>query len=194
MYVQITTRCNMSCAHCGFSCTEVGEDMSFEVFRAALGCDEHIEIGGGEPTIHPMFWQFLGEALGNVEYVWLATNGSISEVAIPVAKMAEGGILGAALSTDPYHDPINPEVVEAFSSDTFSKEDQRELRDVYTYEVMGGRCDWGVERCICESSIVKPDGSVYQCGCEDAPLIGHVLGEDNFDISGGCHNENTEPF
>ncbi len=60
MYIQITTRCNMSCEHCCYSCTHEGEDMSLETFRNCLGFDEYNTLGGGEPTIHPLFWQFLG--------------------------------------------------------------------------------------------------------------------------------------
>ena len=35
-YLQITTRCNMRCQHCGFGCTHRGQDMTREVFKAAL--------------------------------------------------------------------------------------------------------------------------------------------------------------
>jgi len=66
MYLQITTRCNMHCDHCGFACTNQGEDMSLSTFEQALDIaadDSNIDIGGGEPTIHPHFWKMLGLSL-----------------------------------------------------------------------------------------------------------------------------------
>ena len=79
MYIQITTRCNMECEHCCMSATAKGEDMSIGTFKNALEYDEYITIGGGEPTLHPKFWEMMGLALGFGEYVWLATNGSITK-------------------------------------------------------------------------------------------------------------------
>ena len=91
----------MSCEHCGMNCTEVGEDMSLEVFEACLlECDEMLPIGGGGPTIHPEFNNFLLKAIGAVDYVWLATNGSMTETALTLAKLAKRGVIGCALSLD----------------------------------------------------------------------------------------------
>jgi len=91
MYLQITTRCNMSCAHCCFSCTTQGEDMSIETFKNCLEFDnEYIILGGGEPTIHPLFWQLLGLSISSGE-VWLATNGKETSIALALAKMAKKG-------------------------------------------------------------------------------------------------------
>ena len=55
MYVMITTRCNMTCCHCAYSCTAEGEDMSMDTFRRAIDFmhewgEEPISIGGGERT------------------------------------------------------------------------------------------------------------------------------------------------
>lgn len=66
MYIQITTRCNMHCDHCGFDCTHKGSNMSLDTFKNALGyCSEHVMLGGGEPTLHPKFWEFFGRAMGH---------------------------------------------------------------------------------------------------------------------------------
>ena len=35
-YIQITTVCNYRCRHCCFSCTEEGEYMTMDTFKAAL--------------------------------------------------------------------------------------------------------------------------------------------------------------
>lgn len=95
IYLQITTQCNMTCAHCSFSCG-VGyryEEMSWETFCYGLDLAEElgllINIGGGEPTLHPEFWRMLQEALRtDIESVWLATNGKKTEDSIALAILA----------------------------------------------------------------------------------------------------------
>jgi len=80
MYLQITTRCNMSCDHCCYNCTNKGDDMSWETMVDAVAFTrdytECISIGGGEPTLHPRFFNFLKICLEDFDYVWMATNGS----------------------------------------------------------------------------------------------------------------------
>lgn len=184
MYITLTTRCNMTCEHCCGDYTEKGEDMALETFRNVLDYDsEVITLGGGEPTLHPLFWQILGESIAHCdEWVWLATNGSQTRTAIALAKLARKGVLGVALSQDDYHDPIDPEVVEAFTRDKQVSRpydnrtpDAREIRDVTGNEVNAGRCDFGAEdSCCCPGFMVMPDGAVRACGCADAPTLGNI--------------------
>lgn len=71
MYLQLTNRCNMSCAHCcmnsGPRAHKKDQDMSHEIFLAAanLAIDygHHITIGGGEPLLHDHFFDFLDEVI-----------------------------------------------------------------------------------------------------------------------------------
>ena len=179
MYIQITTRCNMSCEHCCFACTAKGEDMSQKVYEQALTlCDGYIIIGGGEPTLHPLFNNFLMQAMGEGS-VWLATNGSITKTALLLAKLAKQGVIGCALSQDQYHDYINPEVIIAFDKSIgyHNQEDLREFRSVTTIH-SGGRATeneiWEKEDCGCAGGIIKPNGDIYMCACNDAPKIGTV--------------------
>lgn len=170
----------MKCAHCGMSCTKKGEDMSIETFRNALkNGDEHIAIGGGEPTLHPQFWQILGESIAAAEYVWMATNGSITPIAMALAGLAKKGVLGVALSLDEFHDPIDPKVVEAFQRPKGKSilDDNREIRNVSGFLVKSGRCKDGRVGCICSEMVVKPNGDVRGCGCKKAPCYGNVNGE-----------------
>ena len=63
MYIQITTRCNMSCLHCCYGCNDKdGEDMPVETFELIMEkwgekiCKtdgRNIILGGGEPTGGP---------------------------------------------------------------------------------------------------------------------------------------------
>lgn len=163
--------------------------MSIATFKNALQAldDESVSIGGGEPTIHPQFWEMIGLALGSCESVWLATNGKATDTALALANLAKRGVLGCDLSTDAYHEPVEPAVYEVFKRDSRPGEyignrqtdDMRGERDV-TFQgtkepIMAGRCDWGNEGdCVCSEFIVEPNGDVRGCGCFDAPCFGNV--------------------
>ena len=189
-YIQITTRCNMTCEHCCHSCTSKGEDMTAEIYKLALALDEEtVSIGGGEPTIHPKFWEFIGLALGNVEYVWLATNGSVKDTALALARMAKKEVLGCDLSQDEFHDydMVDDDVREAFGN---LKHGIRDVTlDGSKDPILAGRFrqyaeDCGLKGspgCVCEDYVIKPNGDVMVCGCDDAPLLGNLLNE-GFDI------------
>jgi hypothetical protein len=172
------------------SCTKKGEDMSLKTFRNALKYgDEYNTVGGGEPTLHPFFWQMLMEAIA-VSDVWMATNGSLTEIALALAGLAKKGVLGVALSLDEFHDPISPKVVEAFTKDMtktaygsfYADDDKRETRNVSGNLIKAGRCKDGKEGCICEDMIVKPNGIVKACGCKDAPIFGNVNHSPQFEL------------
>lgn len=182
MYIQITTRCNMTCAHCCYGCTAQGEDMTMRVFKAAVAMDTSVSIGGGEPTLHPRFWQMLRHCLASpdVEYVWLATNGGKTEDALALARLAKHGVIGVDLSRDPWHAPIDPRVVKAFTREKqhgYSDRDHNDHRAIRTVTslIEAGRCDFGDPGCPCSERLVEPSGRIRFCGCADAPVIGHVL-------------------
>ena len=169
----------MSCAHCGMGATKKGTFMSIETFRNALKHDNScIVIGGGEPTLHPLFWQIVMEAISNSEEgVWMATNGSQTDISLTLASLAKKGVLGVTLSLDDFHDPIDEKVIKAFVEPVLSYDldkDRREIRNVSGNLIKAGRCKEGKEGCICEDIIVKPSGDVRLCGCKNSPFIGNV--------------------
>ena len=182
-YIQITTRCNMSCVHCCYRCTPEGEDMSIETFQNALAFEgECIAIGGGEPTLHPQFWEFIGVALGSADFVWLATNGSQKLTSLALAKLTAKQVLQCEISLDEYHDysMVDVEVRHAFSKIKGSVRDV--TRNGEQYPVNAGRWkDWkgradheGRDECVCPEAMIRPNGDIMACGCEDAPLMGNV--------------------
>ena len=128
MYTHITTKCNMTCAHCCYAATMKGRDMTLKMFKTILKKwsgtintgSNYIVLGGGEPTMHPEFWEFV-EYAQRCGYPWLATNGSNTETALKLCEMAKTGELSCALSIDEWHDPIDPEVVKAFKDDMVDK-------------------------------------------------------------------------
>lgn len=159
MYLQITTKCNHHCQHCAFSCTMRGKHMTWNTFIDAVSfirnCNnEIITIGGGEPTLHPRFFDILKICLEDFEYVWMATNGSQTKTMFRLANIikgedypdcdcedvdycdCEGGIyqenkLTVALSQDYFHDDINPGIVSMWNK--YANQHRRsnfEIRDV----------------------------------------------------------------
>lgn len=203
MYIQITNRCNMTCEHCCNSCTAQGQDMSLTTFRKALQlCENYGQlpfIGGGEPTLHPKFEQFLLEAMpvaaeqGSI--VGVITNGSIPRRAKMIASLTKAGVIGGELSQDPYHDPIPQEVVDMFVqcgeklgryNSTIRDTSQGGTRECLPHgrgvELLG--LDYHDPDCLedyrddgdcpCPDCMVYPDGTIRQCGCENSPVVGHV--------------------
>lgn len=204
MYIMLTNRCNMTCAHCGMNCKKTGKDMSKKVWKAsleiALGYSEHVTLGGGEPTLHPDFKEILFDAISKFDSVWMATNGSQTEISLALAKLAKKGIMGVALSQDVYHDRIDPKVVEAFTENKrlyctdSDNNDSREIRDVTGKEIKAGRCKEGEDGCICSEIQIRPDGKIYGCGCKDAPCLGTVFNPQipDFWQSGECSKSQTD--
>lgn len=156
--------------------------MTEEVFRAAIKLcedyDGHITLGGGEPTLHPKFRMFLIEAIAASEYEPLVvTNGSVKKDALLLAKLANKGVVHAELSTDEFHDPIDGEVYAAFEGryrDVTRQGSQDPIAVGRALTVLEIEPD-EYNKCACEDCIIKPDGTVRQCGCDDSPVIGNVF-------------------
>lgn len=213
MYLQITTRCSMACEHCCYSCnTTSGEHMSMQTFRQCLPLiagDEALCIGGGEPTLHPNFREILIECIAaSPEQVAVITNGSVKKNALLLAKLAKREVIYAQLSTDYFHDAslVDREVYAAFEA---LPDGLRHGSDYYVYGqgsavVNGlaepGTCSDGRKssyfQCACEGAHIRPNGNITWCGCEDAPVIGHVSkGWPEIGLPGGCwHNAEEEGY
>ena len=95
MYLQITTKCNMKCSHCCYSCGKNGKHGDINTIIDAISFarnfnDETITIGGGEPTLHPEFFKILDFCLRDFDYVWMATNGSQTKTMYRLANIIDG--------------------------------------------------------------------------------------------------------
>lgn len=209
-YWQITDKCNMLCAHCCGSHTMRGKHATSEVLRAgyefikkavkdADSLDDRITIGGGEPTLHPQFWDVMlmamsifrvtGEDTG-APGVSVVTNGSVEESAVRLANMAENGFISAALSFDDFHEKhkISQKVREAFDTqhppwtrrDKMAGVDFRDLRCGGEIIPIGRAKRTGVgsrhrkNDCICSCLFIKTSGNIHWCGCPKSPKIGDV--------------------
>ena len=95
MYLQITTKCNMKCPHCCYSCNKNGKHAEFNTVVDMISYardtyeDESITIGGGEPTLHPRFFDILKICLQDFDYVWMATNGSQTDKMFRLANIID---------------------------------------------------------------------------------------------------------
>ncbi|KKN01190.1 hypothetical protein LCGC14_1130310 [marine sediment metagenome] len=195
VYIQITTKCNMSCGHCIFNCYSHGHDMSLEIFEKALRCTgQHMTIGGGEPTVHPEFWEMLALTIAKRrKHSWLScigvvTNGKKTQDAKKLLGLAKDGKIYCRLAIDQYHEPIDPETITLFL------DAQREYNDVSVVEhiedqnlISSGRCNWGREYCNENTMLIKSDGQIFQCICSDSPCIGDVHGFSESLSMSGCH-------
>jgi len=235
MYIRITDLCNMECAHCSYSCgpyknhTHMDEDTFLRAVEIAKETTRDVMLGGGEPTVHPEFWNLFGHAMLHAEedycYVWLATNGKRPTDAMMLAALAawphefdgfweiastlypcpdnadpdcyspidtlmsEKGLtrvsteqwraFSCALSVDQWHDPIPGAVEAAFKTANL------ELRNVgYNISSSGRGIDIVGEQedfaytCPCPAPRVEPDGTIRTCGCDNSPVMGHIMDPD----------------
>lgn len=188
MYIMITNRCNMSCPHCVYACSEEGIDMSFDMYKDILlkwgkifkkSKGSQILIGGGEPTIHPDFWSILLLSVSKGR-TWIAVNGKETDITLKLIEFAKKDIINLTLSVDKWHDPIDNIVVEKMKEGLVKKKDgrgwkfkNREIRTVINLK-HGGRCKNNNLNCPCPRVHVKPNGDIYGCGCENSTLVGTV--------------------
>ena len=182
MYIQLTTICNMFCEHCCFSCTNLGVNMPLNIFRKA--CDyansygSNIFLGGGEPTLHPQFEQFLGIALlhnDNECPVGVITNGTNTKITMGLLNAAHHERLYCFLSLDNFHDSsmVNPGVI-AYA------EKYKLIRRIDEPYAQGRAENYGRKGCACSDLFIDPYGDVYPCGCKITKL-GNIC-DPNFSI------------
>ncbi|BAF58775.1 predicted Fe-S oxidoreductases [Pelotomaculum thermopropionicum SI] len=111
---QITGRCNLSCIHCLAGSSGDGPD------RLSMGEVRHflddlarmkvfyINIGGGEPLLHPRFFDIVDYALKRDIYVQFSTNGTLIDRAV-AAEIAGRG-LRVQVSLDGWKPAVNDPV------------------------------------------------------------------------------------
>jgi hypothetical protein len=162
--------------------------MSFPTFKKAIALandfGEQISIGGGEPTIHPKFMEFLGYAIVyNRNYlVWLATNGKITAIANMLATLAERQIISCELSRDEFHEEIDPNIVRRFERLNLIRNATEHRPPIGAGRALEsfGKDDLDRKSCICGDYFVRPNGSIHFCGCKDSPKLGTVNGVDDW--------------
>lgn len=197
--------------------------MTMEVFKAACKIardhDEGITIGGGEPTVHPRFWEIFGVALGHLVggdmSLYVVTNGKNTKTALALANIAWGPIY-VDLSQDDFHESIDERVVKEFTKKkgpSYHSVDHRQsnagIRNVvkdgdYSRLARNGRGEscGGIGKCGCEDVFIDPTGGMWACGCQKISygnvLSGgdipgdHIHGECSTVIYGECQEEDDD--
>jgi MoaA/NifB/PqqE/SkfB family radical SAM enzyme len=175
----------MTCGHCCYNCGPKGNDMTRVTFikacKLAEEYDGGIFLGGGEPTLHPKFWDFLGIALSCASEdgggVGVITNGKRAQDAIKLARLAKQGAIYAAVSHDDYHEEINLDVIKAFTKtkkyDDYNlnyDHDNRDIRTGGSILAAGRAKDFGVKGCCCSEIVIDPLGNLFACGCKTKSL------------------------
>lgn len=191
MYIQITDHCNMTCAHCCFSCSPRKKRfMTHDIFKKTLKfADSYVAIGGGEPTCHPDFWSFMGLSIGdmNIENVLVITNGKRTSDALALLRLCDSEVFSVELSIDDYHDQIEDMVKKRFT-------EHNRIRTVRRI-VPSGRAKrnylWIDNGCCCDDLFVDPVGDVFSCGCRKHKFGNVSDGIDTFEIQGWYDGHNV---
>lgn len=103
--VQITERCNLHCAHCFVSSTEVGADLSLADFRDRVlprllaARVERITLTGGEPFVHSQLLQMCRAVVDYGLPLGLCTNAT-QTTEEQIAALAELGDVHVNVSFD----------------------------------------------------------------------------------------------
>jgi len=169
--------------------------MTLETFRNALDASyDCVTLGGGEPTMHPMFMTFLHEVFSHPKRlaVLVITNGSNKKIALHLASLNRTKEdFRAKVSVDDFHDPIDQEVKDAFGeSHCHNPNKYSPPYKMGRWLETIGEITEDVETCVTDGNIIKPNGDIFQCACNDAPSYGNVntgIDWDGFYISTFCH-------
>ncbi len=115
----------------------------------------------------------------------IVTNGTDKKGSIKLAQIAGDRKIRASLSIDEFHDPIDPEVIKAFVVD---KENYAFVPTTFDFRTINccaavlssgravetGVANYSGQACVCAMAHVLPNGNVRACGCQDAPIYGHI--------------------
>lgn len=175
MMVQITNRCRMACPHCLDDATPDGGLMDEATFNNALKFAKDYEcpvltISGGEPTEHPLFFDFCKRASKAGLIFGIATNGmwlgdkSAEWRFEKVAKLK--GFGGAQIYTNPKWYRLHDETVAKYRA---QEARWKSLRVHLDTEEIRNMIDLGRAK-DCAAAMEEVKASKYHCSC----LASHV--------------------
>ena len=112
LFFELTTRCNLRCAHCGSSCCGEGTDLEPQMVSKALaeGDPDRVMIAltGGEPMLHPQFYK-IAERITDAGFCWgMTTNATLIDGAA-AKRLKDAGMATVSVSIDgsaPSHDRL----------------------------------------------------------------------------------------
>lgn len=196
MYIRITSKCNMRCAHCCFSCRPgAGEHMPMNIFDQALDVaedyGESVALGGGEPTMHPQFFEMLQKVKQAYWYgqlqqqPFMVTNGKNYSRANKLIQHIkpdedfdsfrlfkwddpefdiwnEKSGIRVELSTDYFHESIDPRISRFYHNANCHREEFAGTRDVTRSHI--GVMEQGRAK---RTGNYTSNKTEYDCVCDD---------------------------
>lgn len=169
--------------------------MRDEVFFAGLRlceeCEYGVFLGGGEPTDHPKFTEYLVALLGAdlaLEFCGVITSGTNDKEARILSNVRD--VIYTCLSLDKYHfgSMVSDQVRNLKFTDI--------RREVRVQQIGRGKSIPGAgDNCTCPELWLDYNGNLYQCGCKKRK-IGNILEADIDQClrsnTGGCSRETDE--
>ena len=187
-YLQVTTCCNFSCAHCcmNYGNGKRGRHMKWDTFIGAmwfmLDYEDSLTLGGGEPTLNPLFKRMVRYILENTGMsVVIITNGSNTKVMDWLIEELSEGIwenrLAVRLSWDEFHDTwkVEPRIYEYFRNKGLLHGYLRDKIQPIGRGKTLENYEFSEDHCPGSDITVYPDGRITACSCKDSPTIGHVV-------------------
>lgn len=177
IHLQLTTACNMSCAHCNIGCStdKRGDYMQDDVFNATIQNlpSRFYLITGGEPTLNKNLFKYIDHLLKDKCKVMVITNGKRTKDALKLLELMDSNNkFIARLSSDEYHDPIDPEVYLKFKN-------RNALQELTFIANQGSAKENKIntipDGCACPVPTVTPLGILKKCGCNDSDVLGSVF-------------------
>ena len=103
LFLEITSRCNLRCGHCGSSCTSKGSSLTVgdveKTLRTVMSERPMICLTGGEPMLHPVFFE-ISECVKNMGFSWgMTTNGTLIDDEA-AQKLRQSGMSTVSVSLD----------------------------------------------------------------------------------------------
>lgn len=103
LFFEITDRCNLNCRHCGSSCTAEGNFLTVKDVEKTLGTvrgdKPAICLTGGEPMLHPDFFEIAG-LVKSMGFSWgMTTNATLIDDTA-AERLRETGMSTVSVSLD----------------------------------------------------------------------------------------------
>ncbi len=103
LFFEITSRCNLFCKHCGSNCIRKGPSLTIEdvkkTLRSVLPELPMICLTGGEPLMHPDFFEIAGLVRSMGFYWGMTTNATLVDEETAM-RLREVGLSTVSVSLD----------------------------------------------------------------------------------------------
>ena len=103
LFFEITDRCNLKCMHCGSNCSAEGSYLAVDDIKAALRSalreKPMICLTGGEPMLHPAFFE-IADRVSSMGFDWgMTTNATLIDDAA-ARRLKQAGLCTVSVSLD----------------------------------------------------------------------------------------------